>query len=679
MLLWVPLAPVCGTASRARDIRRFDGDPLPLRSNDYPEGLPDLGENDMTRVQIANLLFQYACEIFLAATSLGVLVTMENPKNSYFWLTCWLLHILKEIPVFFGDFQVCMLGGSRDKWTRVMANFPAIESLNIRCDHTHEHQTWGFAKDAEGKRVWATSLESQYPTKMCIALVNLVLQFAAEHSLTLRALSFQEDTNPLNANRRAMVSAGQQPRPSRLPPVVSDFCSVAVFLATTLFEVPCSLMQKLDRDIKLRTKGGQLETVPKYSRFLRFSALTSPKTRGEDQGKSSKRCLDEEVAMLEDESGFEVAFGLPWTCEGFIKQACCNGHPSLKDMGVPPELDAAVRKHMEWSDLQLSNYRIAWCRKWMSRAHELEAQERQAAAKRHAAVAELTSNKRLLLTREMLADINYEDVDAISLLEQGATLAGEVEKFKPCLATISQLEADATRRNQLVLQLTCSSGSEETDLQLLAETELEVERGWAEGPIDLSVLEEGATISRRFPLVQSSKTRLIDDFSVSGVNDSCIAHNRVDLHLIDTFCAMVKSFFGQCAVAGKDSELRAKTYDLTSAYRQVLIRPSHYKYAYVCIYNCKRGCAEVYRMKTMPFGATHSVYCFLRLARSLYSLAVRGLYLLTTNFYDDFILAAQPGLCESSKNSMRAKSPRLLPTIARLLALSLTLADQSNA
>lgn len=28
------------------------------------------------------------------------------------------------------------------------------------------------------------------------------------------------------------------------------------------------------------------------------------------------------------------------------------------------------------------------------------------------------------------------------------------------------------------------------------------------------------------------------------------------------------------------------------------------------------------------------------------------LYLLTTNFYDDFILASKPGLCESSKNSM---------------------------
>ena len=145
---------------------------------------------------------------------------------------------------------------------------------------------------------------------------------------------------------------------------------------------------------------------------------------------------------------------------------------------------------------------------------------------------------------------------------------------------------------------------------------------------------------------------MIDDFSVSGVNDSCVAHNRVDLHLIDTFCAMVKAFFGQCAAANKDSELRAKTYDLTSAYRQVPIKPGHYKFAYVCIYNCKKGCAEIYKMNTMPFGATHSVYCFLRLARCLYSLATRGLYLLTTNFYDDFILAAKPGLCESSKNSM---------------------------
>ena len=78
-------------------------------------------------------------------------------------------------------------------------------------------------------------------------------------------------------------------------------------------------------------------------------------------------------------------------------------------------------------------------------------------------------------------------------------------------------------------------------------------------------------MSRRFPLVQISKTRMIDDFSVSGVTDSCVAHNRADFHLIDTFYALVKFFFGPWAAAGKNSEFRGKTYDLTSAYRQVSV------------------------------------------------------------------------------------------------------------
>lgn len=55
---------------------------------------------------------------------------------------------------------------------------------------------------------------------------------------------------------------------------------------------------------------------------------------------------------------------------------------------------------------------------------------------------------------------------------------------------------------------------------MLEETELEVARGWAEDTFLLEDLEKGSTISRRFPLVQSSETRMIDDFSVSGVNDS---------------------------------------------------------------------------------------------------------------------------------------------------------------
>eukprot|EP00435_Cladocopium_sp_Y103_P043232 s1638_g12.t1 len=502
---------------------------------------------------------------------------------------------------------------------------------------------------------------------MCVALVDVVLQFAAERGLVLRAQSLDQDSNPLVASRRAQVSAGQQPKASKLPPMVADFSSVAVFLAKDLNQVPCALMSKLDKSVDLQTAGGLTATVPKYSRFLRFSSLSSHHT-GESKGQPTKKIKGDagefsEKCEMEVEqhvdTSFEVVFGLPWTVEGFLEQACKVGHPAARDMGVPVDLELAVHKNVEWNDLQMSSYRIAWCRKWLARAHKLKPLKKENAKSRHPAIAELTTGKRILLAREMLEEVKYEDVGALRLLEHGATLAGEVEasaafdnQFKPCLITLQQLESDAVRRNEMVIRLTCSSGSEETDLQMLRETELELEKGWAEGPFELQSLEPGATISRRFPLVQSSKTRMIDDFSVSGVNDSCLSHSKVDLHLVDTFCAMVKLYFGQCDAMEKNSSLLAKTYDLTSAYRQVPISPDHYKYAYVSVYNCKLGKVEIYRMRTMPFGATHSVYCFLRLARCLYALAMRGLFLMTTNFYDDFILASQPGLTESSKNSM---------------------------
>ena len=101
-------------------------------------------------------------------------------------------------------------------------------------------------------------------------------------------------------------------------------------------------------------------------------------------------------------------------------------------------------------------------------------------------------------------------------MRHGATLAGEVQaskafdkQFKPGLSTLSQLECESLKQNQMVLQATSSSGCLETDKQLLEETLLEIEHGWAEGPFELSQLEQGAAISRRFPLVQSNKTRLI--------------------------------------------------------------------------------------------------------------------------------------------------------------------------
>ena len=106
-----------------------------------------------------------------------------------------------------------------------------------------------------------------------------------------QAESLQDFTSPLKVTQQAQVSVGLQPKPPRIPPVVSDSCSVGVFLAHSLSDVPCSLLSKLQQEAQLFTVEGQPVVVPKYSRFLRFKALTAQEQGGEDgvQSSSSKR------------------------------------------------------------------------------------------------------------------------------------------------------------------------------------------------------------------------------------------------------------------------------------------------------------------------------------------------------------------------------------------------------
>eukprot|EP00435_Cladocopium_sp_Y103_P067586 s1136_g30.t1 len=235
-------------------------------------------------------------------------------------------------------------------------------------------------------------------------------------------------------------------------------------------------------------------------------------------------------------------------------------------------------------------------------------------------------------------------MEALDLLRVGSTLAGDIpfspvfqEMYKPCLGTAQQLEREASKRNQAILASCKSCGDAAVDQQLLEETRDEVSRGCAQGPIQQ--LPDGAVVSRRFPLVQGSKTRMIDDYTISGINDTAACSNKVDLHMIDTLASVIREFFFLCDAAGLSSDILAKTYDLKPAYRQVPVREDHLKFSRFCIYNCETGKPEIYQLLTLPFGATHSVYGFLRLSRMLYTIATRGLYLLTTNFCDDFILA----------------------------------------
>ena len=241
--------------------------------------------------------------MFEKAVRAGVFATVKNPSNSYFWQTDWVLRLMRSCRFFVADFQACMLGGARNKWTRLVASFPEIRQLCIACDKSHRHEPWRFAKDSSGNRVWAISLESQYPHKMCVALVQCILQAAHQQGLTLQPQSLQEiHDHPLLKAQAAQVSSGLQPR-RKVPHLVPDFQATASFLTPSLAQVPCALLQKLPKPAALFTLDFNRVQVPTGARFLRFSSFSSS-PGGERQASKGG---------LEWSECFKVVFGLPWS------------------------------------------------------------------------------------------------------------------------------------------------------------------------------------------------------------------------------------------------------------------------------------------------------------------------------------------------------------------------------
>lgn len=203
-------------------------------------------------------------------------------------------------------------------------------------------------------------------------------------------------------------------------------------------------MSKLDKDTQAWLSSGVPAQVPNHSRFLRITARASHGCKG----------VEGDVSALPDSLCFGSAFGLPWDCESFMKRACEVGHPHLQDSGVPVELAASIDKHLEWNELQLSRYRRDWCKHWLVRAKQLDEEEARLRGLRDSHVQAATRGKRILLTAEILKSIGYEDIAALDLLTDGATLAGDIpyspafkSQYKPCMSTMRQLENEAQKQS----------------------------------------------------------------------------------------------------------------------------------------------------------------------------------------------------------------------------------------
>jgi hypothetical protein len=209
-VVFVHMSPPCGTASRARDKRLPKGcDPLPLRSNAYPSGLPSLAGLNLERVTKANVLYSFCAEVAVRCSRRGIL-----------WVA--LLGLRGAMDTHFSQCMHSRDPIRRNKVTKLRHVVLELEQLGIECDGSHDHAPWGISYQ-DGKPSFATSEERIYPLLLCQRLVACILK-------ACRRLKFRVAAAVATTSKAARVKqqVGKQPRGHKGANLVPEFKQICL-------------------------------------------------------------------------------------------------------------------------------------------------------------------------------------------------------------------------------------------------------------------------------------------------------------------------------------------------------------------------------------------------------------------------------------------------------------------
>ena len=641
-------APPCGTCSRARGIPiqlpnglKIAG-PQPLRTDQQPDGVMHMSYVNRQRVSQANLLYKFVTKVALFCIEMGMLVVIENPRSSLYWKTSFFAP-LKRLHTFTAH-QACAYGSERPKWTALAHNTKALLQLCKCCpgiSKAHKHKPWGMVYGNDSERKFSTAEETAYPMPLAYAIAYYLAQELISMGWRPPAIEFASPETMTYQYLRSIV--GQQPKASKVPPLLSEFAHVLPIASN--HSPPVLPGQQLKATWNGAPTGSRLLSRPplrlKWGNNSGDNNLDVNSLRGNNSVGDSEASADQ----------FEPAtffFGVYRTCDEFVKDAVRAGHPIGKQTKLPAALQEAVEFVSSNTMYEVAKHRHDTLAFWLERAKLLSAKETELHDNLHKSLKRILEPKRLLLWKEMLQFYGYPDQEVFEEVIHGTRLAGaapDVPSFDPCFKpaklTLKELEDTAKTSRAALLATVRSTGDAEIDETVFQKTLEELECGWLEGPIPFSDLPDNAIVSRRFGIRQTSgdtiKIRLIDDFSASGVNDTVQVESAAKLHTLDVAAALCMELL---KVSG-DQQWLGKTIDLSSAYRQLGISRESKWVPYTAVFDPKTRRPAFFAMRALPFGASNSVYSFLRVAHSLWWLGCKALRLIWSNFFDDFITLAR--------------------------------------
>ena len=624
-VVYVHMGPPCGTATKARERRVSQAlkaagapDPQPLRSLEWPWGLPGLTGLSLQKVITANKIYALTVQIAKLCLHLDILVSIENPRGSYYWELPPVVELRKDPRMQDNDMQNCMHGSERDKWSRWLATKHLLVPMQLKCDNSHSHKAWGFLPGPGWH--FATAEEAEYPDAMCESVADLVYKHclnkgysAVPHSLAEGQMSSEQTL----LARRAAV--GKQPRGRKLPPLLPEFAMVE---------------ETLDKPSK----------DDKSCRLLRQFYRKGP---------------DESQQLW-------YVVGRYAEPEVFLQQAIEVQHPLDSLCTVDDITKRALFDILYLGPVGLSRKRLRALEEMEAMRKHLEVEEAVLHGKLPPNQRKVLEGKNLLLFQSLLIKTGYGDKDLVKDM-QGFDLTGVAKpsgvlptRIKPATITTNELRARSAITRRSIISACGSSGDSGRDAALFAKTLEERDSGWLRGPFSEQEVTEQLgpswVPSRRFGLQQSDKLRPIDDASEPGINDALMTTEKLQLHDLDVVvetlkyiqdCVVDKNIYMELSTGEvlqgsvhedwpDDLEWLGRTLDLMAAYKNLPISEES-KFCSVIVLFDPVGMNPVFMISdALLFGCTSAVYAFNRVARALHHSATVLLSLVVHQFYDDF-------------------------------------------
>ena len=619
LVAYVHLGVPSGTCTRDRDRSLLPGlgpGPQPLRSADYPMGLPSL--------QPGSVVYSFAFKVAVWCAERHVLCSVDNPLRARTWDV--FEHFAQDHPKHLSlwrsfstvDFHECMHGSGRRKRVRIRATPGLFESL--ACDASHPHEPWSVHV-ANSRPAFSLDSRAAYPPLLAERMAACV-KVALESRQGVRLQP------PVTLHDEAVGASHKQHK--RHPPLIPEYREVQTRPASA----------PLPANGKLLSLSQVQGVVAAEGPFARGSVAST------EAASERKEATDLAV------SGDTKVVGLWHTPEEHFHKALSLTHPvdSFKPVAMVTKraVDYVLGTKPERQNLD----RRLFLAKLKLRAKELRPKEDEPRQSMAPHLRKVLGGKNLLLWKELLEQSGFDDLGVFRFMSEGVRVVGHEphpkafkSKLVPASLSEAELRESALQRRK-ALELLCAKGvSPEQRSQLMQATLEERDAGYLDGPLTASEVDalfqhQQWNAIRRFVLLQDGgkKIRPIDDALEGQLNAACCT--SVQLELQDADYVTAQSLFIARRVAETKKlqtpgPWRGKCLDLTKAYKQVGVHKDHRDLMVILVPDAS-GPPTYFVSNSLIFGSVASVFSFNRISRSLWHLINHFLKVPSAVYFDDY-------------------------------------------